>query len=107
AFRVTGRDTHVHRGSRSAGDRAATGQQLLGLTEFGEPHVVRIVLTPLETTLFTIDAQLQAVFATRSHLAGPEHTLRTPFEAEHDVYVIIKLAAGDKCSQVRSNCFGF
>src|SRR5690606_6153986 len=60
-FWVASRDAHAHRAGGGSVNRPAPGQELFGLTEFGEPHVIRVVLAPFDAGLLAIYAQLQAV----------------------------------------------
>src|SRR5690606_19541861 len=85
ALGMARRNAHIHRSGRRNRNRTATCQQLARLAELGKPHVVRVFLAPLESTLVAINPKLEAILLAYGHLARPEHTLGSALEAQHDV----------------------
>jgi len=62
--------------------------------------MIGLLLRPVEPALGAIDTQAQIVLVAGHHLARPEHTLRPALEAQHDMGVVIELAAFDEAGQI-------
>ncbi len=99
ALGMSRRDTG-HARSRGARAGASARDQPLGLAEGREPEVVRILLGPLQAALRAVDAQYEAVLVAGRHLARPEHAARAALVAQHDVDVVVELAALDEGRQL-------
>ena len=56
--------------------------------------------------LFAIDAQLQAVLTADRDLAGPQHAFGAALEPQHDVDVVVELAARDERVEIGRDRLG-
>src|SRR5438552_7562319 len=53
-------------------------------------QIVRILLPPLESRLFSINPQPKVVLVSCSHLARPQHSSRTALKSQEHLHVVIK-----------------
>src|SRR6266436_1811259 len=73
---------------RGSGPGATDGDR--GLAIRRKTQIVRILLPPLESRLFSIDPQPKVVLVPCSHLARPQHSSRTALKSQEHLHVVVK-----------------
>src|SRR5882757_3318221 len=86
---------------RGSGPGATDGNRRLAIRR--ETQIVRILLPPLESRLFSIDPQPNVVLVSCSHLARPQQSSRTALKSQEHLHVVVKPTPRHENGNVRGH----